>query len=195
MSQSPLESTLPAPATTDFREAEARAIALAERALRSLGRARDGVSALKQVLEQLCTLAATFERVSFRLGELSVGVGAAAPAERPSGIDFIVDIARRTALAIRELEASMRMSVSASDKLIEQTEDGRRALAELIPAVRELGAAAARAQTSRTHAIEVVVRPSSSSPSRSLTETAEQKIASFLGAIWPTPAGGTGSKN
>src|SRR6476620_6413951 len=98
MSQSsPLEHVLSTSA--DYKQAEARAIALAERAIRSLGRARDGVSALKQVLEQLCALAATFERVSQRLGELSQGVSAAAltpGTARPSAIEFIVDIARRT---------------------------------------------------------------------------------------------------
>ena len=193
MSESPFENPLALPAS-DHREAEARAIELAERALRSLDRARDGVSALKQVLEQLCTLAATFERVSFRLSEVSKGMGVTPPAgpvgERTAALDFVIDIARRTALAIRELEGSMRMSVSASDRLIAQAEDGRRALHELIPAVRELGAAAARA-TPRTPSIEVVVRPSA----RATPETPEQKIASFLGTIWPLPAGGSGSKN
>jgi hypothetical protein len=191
MSESPFENSLALPA--DHRDTEARAIALAERALRSLDRARDGVSALKQVLEQLCTLAATFERVSFRLSEVSKGMNAGVSLEpvneRTAALDFVIDIARRTALAIRELEASMRMSVSASDKLIAQAEDGRRALHELIPAVRELGAAAARANP-RTPGIEVVVRPANRP-----TETPEQKIASFLGTIWPVPAGGSGTKN
>jgi hypothetical protein len=193
MSDSSLEKSFALPAS-DHREAEARAIALAERALRSLDRARDGVSALKQVLEQLCTLASTFERVSFRLSEVSKGMGATAPSgpigERTAALDFVIDIARRTALAIRELEASMRMSVSASDRLIAQADDGRRALHELIPAVRELGAAAARANP-RSSSIEVVVRPSA----RPAPETPEQKIASFLGAIWPAPVGGSGTKN
>jgi hypothetical protein len=193
MSESPFEDPQALPAS-DRPEAEARAIALAERALRSLDRARDGVSALKQVLEQLCTLAATFERVSFRLSEVSKGMSPTPPAgpigERTAALDFVIDIARRTALAIRELEGSMRMSVSASDRLIAQAEDGRRALHELIPAVRELGAAAARANP-RTPSIEVVVRPSV----RPAPETPEQKIASFLGTIWPLPVGGSGSKN
>jgi hypothetical protein len=193
MSESPFENSLALPA--DHRDTEARAIALAERALRSLDRARDGVSALKQVLEQLCTLAATFERVSFRLSEVSKGMAPGVVpttpiGERTAALDFVIDIARRTALAIRELEASMRMSVSASDKLIAQAEDGRRALHELIPAVRELGAAAARANP-RAPSIEVVVRPTN----RPAPETPEQKVASFLGSIWPAPVGGSGTKN
>jgi hypothetical protein len=188
MSQSPFASLpSPAPSSPELQEAEARAVALCERASRNLRLARDGVVALKLVLEHLCNLAGTFERVSLRLSALGASAGTAA-SERPAAVEFLVDVGRRSAAAIRELETSMRMSVAASDKLIGQTDEGQRALTELIPAVRELGAAAARAST-RPPTLEVVVRP----PSNKLApETSDDKIASFLQSIWPSPAGGSG---
>jgi hypothetical protein len=188
MSQSPLAAPFSPAPQSELHEAEARAVALCERALRNLRLARDGVVALKLVLEHLCSLATTFERVSLRLSALGAS---STEGERPAAVEFLVDLGRRSAAAIRELETSMRMSVAASDKLIGQTDEGQRTMAELIPAVRELGLAASRA-TARPATIEVVVRPPTS---KLPPENADDKIASFLGSIWPTPAGGHGSKN